>query len=326
MNEISKGCLLEVKELKTYFSISQGQVHAVDGVSFSLEQGKSIGLVGESGCGKTTTALSVLKLLPEEGRVVSGKILFNGLDITDYDEKAMLNIRWKEISMIFQGAMNALNPVKRVCDQIAEAILIHERMTEKEAKMRVKELFELVDMDPMLMDRYPHEFSGGMRQRAIIAMALSCNPKLVIGDEPTTALDVMVQAQIIDLINSLRKKLLMSLIMITHDLSIITETCDRIAVMYAGKIVEMGSTAEVVEKTLHPYTEKLIRAFPNIYGERCMVDSIPGNPPDLFDPPAGCRFAPRCHRRIGEVCDRAEPRLVAVNDRGHAVACHLYMK
>ncbi len=324
MGDVMKERLLQVENLKTYFSITQGQVRAVDGVSFTLDHGESIGLVGESGCGKTTTALSVIKLLPEEGKVVSGKIRFCGRDITDSDENAMLDIRWKEISMVFQGAMNALNPVKRISNQIAEAILIHEKVSKRESMARVKELFELVDLDLKLMDRYPHEFSGGMRQRAIIAMALACGPKLVIGDEPTTALDVMVQAQIIDLINGLRKKLGMSLIMITHDLSIITETCDRIAVMYAGKIVETGTTRQVVSRTLHPYTDRLIHAFPNIYGERRMVDSIPGNPPDLFHPPAGCRFAARCHKRIGDVCDRVEPPLIPLDDRGHAVACHLY--
>ncbi len=315
--------LLEVRGLKTYFTISQGQVKAVDGVSFWVEKGESIGLVGESGCGKTTTALSVIKLLPPEGDIIDGTIMFDGRDITKMDEKELLSFRWKEISMIFQGAMNALNPVQRVCDQIVEAILIHEDIPKSRAMERVRELFELVELDTNLMRNYPHEFSGGMRQRAIIAMALACNPKMIIGDEPTTALDVMVQAQIIDLINSLRKKLKMSMIMITHDLSIITETCDKIAVMYAGKIVETGTTDTVVRGHLHPYTEKLISAFPNIYAERRMVDSIPGNPPDLFNPPPGCRFSARCHKRIGEICDTVDPPLVDFDGNGHCVACHL---
>lgn len=314
--------LLEVKDLKTYFRITAGEVKAVDGVSFFLNDGESIGLVGESGCGKTTTALSVIKLLPENGYIKSGQILFDGKDITNLEDKDLRDFRWAQCSMIFQGAMNALNPVQRVCDQIAEAILIHEDISKKEAMDRVRELFELVEIDPNLMESYPHEFSGGMRQRAIIAMALACNPKLIIGDEPTTALDVMVQAQIIDLINDLRKKLHMSMIMITHDLSIITETCDRIAVMYAGKIVEHGQTDQVVTKTLHPYTDKLIHAFPNIYKERQMVESIPGDPPNLLDPPTGCRFWPRCEHAVKGLCDVQEPVLKDMGGE-HYVACHL---
>lgn len=318
--------LLEVDGLRTYFTITKGTVKAVDGVSFNINKGESIGLVGESGCGKTTTALSVIKLLPEEGYIDGGKIIFDGKDITNLTDKELANLRWKEISMIFQGAMNALNPVKRVCDQIAEAILLHENVTKQEAMDRVTELFDLVELDTNLMYSYPHEFSGGMRQRAIIAMALACNPKLIIGDEPTTALDVMVQAQILDLINNLRKKLNMSMIMITHDLSIITETCDRTAVMYAGKIVEIGNTKDVVSNCLHPYTEKLISAFPNIYKERKMVESIPGDPPDLYSPPKGCRFAPRCHKKIGDICENSEPELTSYNETGHLVACHLRRK
>jgi len=315
--------ILEVKDLKTYFTITKGDVKAVDGVSFYLNKGESIGLVGESGCGKTTTALSVIQLLPPEGRVAGGEIIFDGKDITHISDDELRSIRWKDISMIFQGAMNALNPVQTVADQIAEAILIHEKVTKKDAMDRVKELFELVELNPAMMHRYPHVFSGGMRQRAIIAMALACNPKLIIGDEPTTALDVMVQAQIIDLINSLRKKLNMSMIIITHDLSIITEVCDRVAVMYAGKIVEMGKTDEVVKNPKHPYTKRLISSFPNIYKERVMVKSIPGNPPDLFEPPAGCRFAERCHMSPTEKCFTCEPLLVDENGDLHFAACHL---
>jgi oligopeptide/dipeptide ABC transporter ATP-binding protein len=314
--------LLEVKDLKTYFTIKAGDVKAVDGVSFTIQKGESLGLVGESGCGKTTTALSVIKLLPENGYIADGQILFEGKDITHSKDEELYRFRWSEVSMIFQGAMNALNPVQRVSDQIMEALFIHyPKITKEEALAKVKQLFELVEIDPKLMHGYPHEFSGGMRQRAIIAMALSCDPKLIIGDEPTTALDVMVQAQIIDLINDLRTKLHMSLLMITHDLSIITEVCDKIAVMYAGKIVEYGTTDEVVTYFLHPYTEKLIGAFPNIYKERKMVDSIPGDPPDLFDPPPGCRFAPRCVEFVEGLCDVVEPVLLEVRP-GHFVACH----
>ncbi len=315
--------LLEVKNLKTYFKISAGEVKAVDGVTFTLNKGESIGLVGESGCGKTTTALSVIKLLPDNGYVKDGQIVFDGRDITGLEDDDLRSFRWKEVSMIFQGAMNALNPVMKVSDQIAEALYLHDKMNKAQAMERVRELFEVVELDPNLMHSYPHEFSGGMRQRAIIAMALACNPKLIIGDEPTTALDVMVQAQIIDLINRLRAKLGMSMIMITHDLSIITETCDKICVMYAGKIVETGYTDQVVAKCLHPYTEKLIGAFPNIYKERKMVDSIPGDPPNLFNPPEGCRFAARCAKCMGDICFKEEPPLIDIDGKGHMVACHL---
>src|SRR6056297_102216 len=316
--------ILEVSNLKTYFEIKEGIVKAVDGVNFKLKKGESLGLVGESGCGKTTTALSIIKLLTDNGFVEDGQIIFKGKDISKLTEEEMLSTRWKDISMIFQGSMNALNPVMKVSKQIIESIQLHENVSEKEARERVKELFELVNIDVGLMDSYPHEFSGGMRQRAIIAMALACNPSLIIGDEPTTALDVMVQAQIIDLINDLRKKLEMSMIIITHDLSIITETCDKIAVMYAGKIAEIGTVEDIVFNYKHPYTEKLIKAFPNIYGERKMVESIPGVPPNLLNPPEGCRFAARCHKKIGKICEEIDPVLEKIGSSEHMVACHLW--
>ena len=316
--------ILEVSNLKTYFEIKEGIVKAVDGVNFKLKKGESLGLVGESGCGKTTTALSIIKLLTDNGFVEDGQIIFKGKDISKLTEEEMLSTRWKDISMIFQGSMNALNPVMKVSKQIIESIQLHENVSEKEARERVKELFELVNIDVGLMDSYPHEFSGGMRQRAIIAMALACNPSLIIGDEPTTALDVMVQAQIIDLINDLRKKLEMSMIIITHDLSIITETCDKIAVMYAGKIAEIGTVDDIVFNYKHPYTEKLIKAFPNIYGERKMVESIPGVPPNLLNPPKGCRFAARCHKKIGKICEEVDPSLEIIDNNEHMVACHLW--
>ncbi len=317
--------ILEVKDLRTYFKIREGVVKAVDGVSFVLNRGESLGLVGESGCGKTTTALSVIKLLSDNGTIESGEILFKGRDLAKLTEEEILTHRWKDISMIFQGAMNSMNPVMKISRQIVEVIRLHEpEVGEEEARTRVKELFRLVNLDPDLMDSYPHEFSGGMRQRAIIAMSLALNPSLIIGDEPTTALDVMVQAQIIDLINRLRQQLGMSMIMITHDLSIIAETCDRVVVMYAGKVAEIGPVAEIIKNHHHPYTEKLIKAFPDIYGEREMVASIPGVPPNLIDPPKGCLFAPRCHKKIGKICDEVVPELVAVAGSRHFVACHLW--
>jgi peptide/nickel transport system ATP-binding protein len=321
---MKKENILEVSNLKTYFEIKEGIVKAVDGVDFELKKGESLGLVGESGCGKTTTALSIIRLLTDNGFIEDGQIMFKGKDLAQLNEDEMLSTRWKDISMIFQGSMNALNPVMKVSEQITEAIHLHEKVSDKEARERIKELFELVNLDVGLMDSYPHEFSGGMRQRAIIAMALACNPSLIIGDEPTTALDVMVQAQIIDLINNLREKLEMSMIIITHDLSIITETCDKIAVMYAGKIAEIGTVEDIVFNYKHPYTEKLIKAFPNIYGERKMVESIPGVPPNLLNPPTGCRFAERCHKKIGKICEEVVPELETIKETGHMVACHLW--
>lgn len=312
--------LLEVRNLKTYFYTRDGIVKAVDGVSFDLDSGKAIGLVGESGCGKTTTALSIMQLLPKEGKIAGGNIFVNGEDYAIKSNEEIRKNRWKDVSMIFQGAMNALNPVMKVSDQIIEAIQIHEKIDNASAKQRVKELFELVEISPKLINCYPHEYSGGMRQRAMIAMALCCYPKLIIGDEPTTALDVMVQAQILALLKKLRREINMSMVLITHDLSIIRSNCDNVAVMYGGKIVEIGPVSDVIKNYKHPYTERLVKAFPNIHGSRTMVQSIPGFPPDLLSPPQGCRFAPRCDFAT-EVCRTVEPNFYkAGND--HFVCCH----
>ena len=240
--------LLEVKNLKTYFDTSKGLYKAVDDASFSLEYGEALGLVGESGCGKTTCALSIARLLPKEGRIHGGEILLEGTDLVKLSDEEIRAKRWKEVSIIFQGAMNALNPVMKIGDQIAEAIVLHEGIKKEEALKRAGELFELVEMPAARIGNYPHEFSGGMKQRAMIAMSLACNPKIVIGDEPTTALDVMVQAQILNLLEKLRKDISMGLILITHDLSILGETCDKIAVMYAGKIVEIGTVEDIFRK------------------------------------------------------------------------------
>lgn len=314
--------ILRVEDLSVFFKINEGVVRAVENVSFELKDGESIGLVGESGCGKTTTALSIMGMLPSNGYVNEGNIFFEGKNVVKNDEIQWQKYRWDKIAMIFQGAMNSLNPVMKISDQIGEAIKLHQPNVTKEAvEKRVIELFKLVGLDEKRINYYPHEFSGGMKQRVMIAMALACNPRLIIGDEPTTALDVMVQAQIIDLINDLRSKLSMSMIIITHDLSIISEICDKVAVMYAGNIVEVGCIEDIIENCRHPYTQKLIKAFPNIYGDKKMVESIPGVPPNLLAPPKGCRFHPRCHKCM-DICKTTVPRYTVFKD-GHLVACHV---
>lgn len=318
--------LLNVDNLKTYYFTARGPVMAVDGVNFQIGKGKAMGLVGESGCGKTTVALSLLKILPTGGEIVGGEILFKGLNIVDLKESDMRrDVRWKGISLIFQGAMNALNPTHRVKDQIIEAIRLHEPDVTKEvAKKRVTKLFEMVGMEPARMENYPHEYSGGMKQRAMIAMALACNPDLLIADEPSTALDVIVQAQVLQLIKSLKEKLDLSLMLITHDLSIVAETCDNIAIMYAGKIVEYGGIRAVFKEPLHPYAQQLIEAFPHIKAPKTRLISIAGAPPDLLSPPGGCRFHPRCNYSM-EICKKKEPPFLEVKD-GHYVSCHLISK
>ncbi len=313
--------LLELRELSTHFKLGSGFVHAVEKVSFSVAPGESLGLAGESGCGKTTAALSILKLLPENGRIVSGEVLFDGLNLAKRTEYGMSKIRWKEISIIFQGAMNALNPVQETGRQIAEPIRLHEGLSEKQAMVRVRELYDLVGISGKRVMDFPHQLSGGMRQRAMIAMALACNPRLVIGDEPTTALDVMVQAQILELIARLRAELDLSFILISHDLSVMAETCDKGVIMYAGEVVESGTAADIFRNAQHPYTRQLIKAFPNIHEKREMVSSIKGDPPNLLEPPPGCGFAPRCDV-AGEACASLDPALIEV-EAGHLVRCHL---
>src|SRR4030043_1816126 len=316
--------LLKVEGLRTYFQTMRGYVKAVDGVSFQVEKGEAMGLAGESGCGKTTTALSVLRILPSNGRIVEGKILFNKTDLAKFTEDEMRDqIRWKGISLVFQGAMNALNPVQKVGDQIVEAVMLHEPEVEKrEAMERARRLLELVGINPTRVENYPHEFSGGMRQRAMIAMALACNPEMVIADEPGTALDVIVAAQVLKLLKELKEKLNLAMILITHDLSIIAEICEKTAIMYAGRIAEYGDVVAIFKEPLHPYTQGLIGAFPNINEkQRKRMQSIPGSPPNLLDPPTGCRFHPRCQYAM-DICKKEEPKLVQVG-KAHSVSCHL---
>jgi peptide/nickel transport system ATP-binding protein len=318
--------VLEVDNLTTYYDTLRGPVKAVENVSFQVDKAEALGLAGESGCGKTTVALSILRLLPNNGRIVNGRILFQGKDILKMSEDEFRKkIRWKGISIVFQGAMNALNPVLKVSDQIAEAIRIHEpNVGKEEINERIVKLFELVGLDPSRKDYYPHEFSGGMRQRALIAMALACNPELLISDEPATALDVIVAAQILKLLTEIKEKLKLSMILITHDLSIIAETCNKVGVMYGGMLVEFGEVMDIFKKPFHPYTQGLISAFPGITKERVPMVSIPGSPPDLLRPPQGCRFHPRCKYAL-EICTSKPPPQTFIKEN-HFVRCWLYEK
>lgn len=309
--------VIEVNDLGISYTTKQGKVRAAEEVSFKIRCGEFVGLSGESGCGKTTTAMAIMHLLPKEGIIEGGEILFKGRNILDYTQKEVLEYLWRDVSMIFQGAMNALNPVHKVLDQMTTAIRIHENVSEAEARERSLELIESVGIDISRADGYPHEMSGGMKQRLMIALALVCHPSLVIADEPTTALDVMVQAQILDLLNQLRKRTNLSLLLITHDLSVIAETCDFAIIMYAGRIAEMGSIEKIFSSPEHPYTMKLISSFPSILTEKG-IDFIPGNPPDLINPPSGCRFHERCDFVIDK-CRQEIPPLV--DEDGHKVAC-----
>ena len=316
--------VLQVEHLTTNYKTLRGWVKACEDVNFQVEKGEAMGLVGESGCGKTTVALSLLKLLPSAGRIRKGRILFNGNDLVKMSDSQIRKIRWKVIAIVFQGAMNALNPVFKISDQITEAIKIHEpHVSRTAARERVESLLEMVGIDSGRADNYPHEFSGGMRQRALIAMALAANPEVLVADEPGTALDVVVQAQILKLLRELKDKLNLSMVFISHDLSIVAETCDKLAIMYAGQVIESGDTKSFFAKPLHPYTQGLLGAFPSIKGERKRLVSIPGQPPDLLDPPSGCRFNPRCPY-VMDICKKVEPKLLPVDQSNHLAHCHLY--
>ncbi|MCE4600621.1 MAG: ABC transporter ATP-binding protein [Desulfurococcales archaeon] len=317
--------VLEVNNLRTYFFTLRGVVRAVDGVSLKLNKGETLGIVGESGCGKSTLAWSLMKLVPPPGKIMSGSIKIDGMDITKMSESEVRRkIRWRKISMIFQGAMNALNPVYKVGDQIIEPLTHHLNLEREEALEKAKELVEAVGLPPEILDRYPHELSGGQKQRIVIAMAIAMEPDIVIADEPTTALDVVVQAQILNLMKKLHREKGISIILITHDLGVVTELSEKIAVMYAGKIVEYGKAEEIFEKPLHPYTQALIRAVPRLKGDIHKLEYIPGTPPDLRRPPQGCRFHPRCPRKF-EPCDKDEPPFEEV-EKGHWVACWLHSR
>ena len=316
--------LLEVKNLNTSFHIGVGTVQAVRGVSFSVAEGESIGIVGESGSGKTQTMLSVMGLLPSYAEVTADSMLFNGRELTKLNAKEMRAIQGSEIGMIFQDPMTSLNPLFTVENQLTEPLRIHQKMSKAQARARALELLNLVEIPnpEARLKQYPHEFSGGMRQRVMIAIAIACNPKMVIADEPTTALDVTIQAQILDLLNHLKQETKTSIIMITHDLGVIASMCSRILVMYGGTICEEGTAREIFYDARHPYTWGLLNSIPKIHGDpNEKLIPIHGTPPDMLMPPKGCPFAPRCSHCM-PVCREYMPPRSVLSDT-HAVSCHL---
>ncbi len=311
--------LLEVKNLKTYYQVDDIVVKALDGVSFKLQKGDNLGLVGESGCGKTTAAKSINRILPPNGGIVDGQVMFKGRDLVPLTNNQMNKVRWKEISMVTQSAMNALDPVYKIGDQITEAIHTHENMSNKAAMKRAEELFAMVGLEKKRLYDFPHQLSGGMKQRVVIAMALALSPDLIIADEPTTALDVVVQDGILKQFVDLQSQIQSSIILVTHDISVVAEICQRVAVMYAGKIMEQGTTREIFKGAYHPYTLGLLNAYPTLEAAKGNIISIPGSPPDLAKDITGCRFMERCPFRT-EKCNE-EPQPVEV-EPDHQVLCH----
>jgi oligopeptide/dipeptide ABC transporter ATP-binding protein len=323
--------LLEIDDLSVEYRIASGSLRAVDHVSLRVEAGEALGIVGESGCGKTSLGLAIPMLLPANASIAGGSITLAGRSLVGLSESELNTLRWTSVAFIFQGAMNALNPVQRIDRQILEAITAHDAHANKdESYARVLELLDLVGISPARAKSYPHEFSGGMRQRAMIAMSLACRPSLLIADEPTTALDVISQAQILALLASLRRTNSLSVLMISHDLSAIKRVCDRIVVMYAGVVVESGSTEQVLGRhgeaasAQHPYTKALIRAHPDLRGERVLAEGLAGHPPDLSRQIVGCRFADRCSS-VMDKCRTDEPPVVTVS-AGHVARCHLAVR
>jgi len=315
--------LLEIKGLKTFFYTEDGVVQAVNGVDFAIRPGEVMGLVGESGSGKSVTSLSIMRLIGGSGKIVDGQIFFDGVDLTNLPENELLDLRGNKMSMIFQQPTSCLNPVFRVGDQIAESIMVHQKMDRQDAMRQVHDLLRKVGIsDPERRAKaFPHEISGGQAQRVMIAMALSCQPKLLIADEPTTALDVTIQAQILDLMRNLRQDFDTAILLITHDMGVVAEMCDSVAVMYAGQIVEYTDVITLFEKPLHPYTEGLLAAIPVLGIVQDDLAVIPGSVPDLINLPPGCKFAPRCPY-VKEMCVQEVPELVQVED-GHSARCHM---
>ena len=318
------GTLLDVRNLQTQFLTRGGVVRAVDGVSWDVQEGETVALVGESGCGKSVTALSIMRLVaPPAGRIVGGQVLFKGRDLLALGEEEMRHVRGREIGMVFQEPMTSLNPVLTIGRQLTEGLEIHLGMSPAQARKRAEELLGLVGIsDPARrLRQYPHQFSGGMRQRMMIAMALACNPSLVLADEPTTALDVTIQAQILELMKDLSRRLGVAMLIITHNLGVVARYADRVNVMYAGRIIERGTAREIYHSPRHPYTLGLLRSVPRLdEPRRARLAPIEGQPPDLTRLPPGCAFAPRCGFRV-ERCGREVPPLEPVNERGHVSAC-----
>ena len=313
--------LLEVEKLKTYYFTPDSVVKAVDGVSFTLDKGEILAVVGESGSGKSTLGLSIIRLVPRPGKIVGGKVVFEGVDLVSLPEKEMCKIRGKKISAIFQDPLTSLDPLMRVGEQIVETLMTHFDVSKEEARERAIKFLEMVGISGERFYDYPHQFSGGMRQRAMIAMAIATEPSLIIADEPTTALDVVIQAQIMNVLVGLRDKLGVSVILITHDIALAMEVSDKMAVMYGGHLVEVASSEEIYRNPLHPYTKALLEAVPDVEAPKGELKYIPGSPPDLSRPPPGCRFHPRCPYTT-EKCGREEPREVWLGD--HMVKCFLY--
>ncbi len=317
--------LLSVRNLKTYFYTDEGVVRAVDGLSYDLHRGENLGIVGESGCGKSVHALSVMRLIPTPpGKIVDGQILFEGRDLLKLSDEGMRKIRGNRIAMVFQEPMTSLNPVLTIGEQIAEAVMLHQKLGKKAAWDRAAEMLDRVKI-PLARDRvrdYPHQFSGGMRQRVMIAMALSCNPSVLIADEPTTALDVTIQAQIIELMRELQREFGTSIIMITHNLGVVAEMCDNVVVMYAGRPIEHTNVKRIFQEPKHPYTWGLLHSVPKLYERHERLIPIEGQPPSLIDLPPGCAFAPRCPF-VMEVCVQADPPDYPVGP-GHEAKCYLY--
>lgn len=319
---MNKNKILDVKNLKMYYQIDKGSVKAVDDISFYLYEGETLGLVGESGCGKTTTGFSLMNMPAPPGEIVGGEIFIDGQNIVPLNEKAMRNdVRWKKISMVFQGAMSSMTPVFTIEKQMYETLKKHKGTPKKEAREIMTKYLGYVGLTPDILKRYPHELSGGQKQRVIIALALFLEPKIIVCDEPTTALDVVVQAQIINLLKELKEKLKLSFIFITHDLAAEAEVADRICVMYAGKIAEIGTNQQIYgeQGPMHPYTRKLLAATPKLHEKVEKLEFIPGTPPDLLDPPHGCRFHLRCDMAI-DVCKEKVPPLKEL-EKEHFVAC-----
>jgi peptide/nickel transport system ATP-binding protein len=321
--------LLEIQNLQVEYPTPDRDVRAVDNVSFSVQPGEIVGLAGESGCGKSTTAHAILRILRPPAEITGGRVLFQGTDLVPLDREALRRYRWRHISLVFQSVMNALNPVMRIGDQFVDMIQAHEHVEKDKALARAGDLLKLVGIDPTRLQAFPHELSGGMRQRVVIAMALALEPELIIMDEPTTALDVVVQRQILQEIQDLQKRLGFAVLFITHDLSLLIEFSNRIAIMYAGEIIEMAASETLFRHPKHPYTVGLMSSFPPLLGERRIMRGIPGSPPNLANPPSGCRFHPRCphctreDQALYDVQTKVRPRLREV-DPGHLVACHLY--